>query len=75
MVAYHELSSLLQVEFVVGSRPAPRVSSPLFLPPQKLTLPNFNWIWMSGPLLITILATEGVRLLKCRLLFGTTEPN
>ena len=38
-------SSLMWVEFVVGSRLAPRVFHRVFLPPQKPTLLNSNSIW------------------------------
>ena len=46
-LAFHQCgpgSIPARVEFVVGSPPVPRVSpgSPVLLPPQKLTSPNFN---------------------------------
>ena len=59
------------VEFVVGSRLAPRVffpGSPVFFLPQEPTPINSNAIWTPGPPLITILPIEGVTLLKYWLL-------
>ena len=49
------------------------MGSPVFFPPQKTALLTSNSIWTSGPLLITVLATEWVTLLKYRLLLVQVE--
>ena len=59
---------LMWIEFVVGSRLAPRVFLRFSSIHKKPTLVNCKSIWTSGRPLIAILATEGVTLLKYRLL-------